>query len=220
MKNLILKPNVSVGPFVFGTEQKEIWKIMKEEFGSERDPIVYRDLPAYESEYYANPKVHLEYKDSKLISVNFIDDIRERYCEIYLGKEKIWPRTEKKFLSMFDKDSFVEIYGSYFHLDSSIAADWEDNTPTLTIGCKGYCAEIVENSRLFNVASAMKKGMSRTECRMLINRSPQVSNDGRTDNYLYGIIKPEVTSLTYDSSDKLIRASQSFPSGDVINIIE
>jgi len=62
--------------------------------------------------------------------------------------------------------------------------------------------------------------MIRTECRMLINRPPKVSNDGRTDNYLYGIIKPEVTSLTYDSNDKLIIVSQSFPNGHVINILE
>ena len=29
MKKLILKPNISVGPFVFGTEQEEVWKIIK-----------------------------------------------------------------------------------------------------------------------------------------------------------------------------------------------
>ena len=98
MKKLFLNPNVSVGPFVFGTEQKEMWKIMKKEFGSERE------LPVFESEDYQNPHVQLEYIDRKLISVTFIDDIRERYCEIYLGKEKIWPRTEKKFLSIFGRD--------------------------------------------------------------------------------------------------------------------
>ena len=36
MHKLILNPNISVGPFVFGVEQKEIWRIMKEEFGSEQ----------------------------------------------------------------------------------------------------------------------------------------------------------------------------------------
>ena len=35
MKKLILNPNVSVGPFVFGTEQEKIWEIIKKEFGSE-----------------------------------------------------------------------------------------------------------------------------------------------------------------------------------------
>ena len=37
MIQLILEPNISVGPFVFGTSQKEIWEIMKNEFNSERE---------------------------------------------------------------------------------------------------------------------------------------------------------------------------------------
>ena len=64
----------------------------------------------------------------------------------------------------------------------------------------------------------MKKGMNRKECRTLMNRTPQVSIDGRTDNYPFGIIKPEVTSLTYDSDDRLIKACQSFPDENIIDI--
>ena len=51
-----------------------------------------------------------------------------------------------------------------------------------------------------------------------MNRTPQVSIDGRTDNYPFGIIKPEVTSLTYDSDDRLIKACQSFPDDNIIDI--
>ena len=188
MRKLVLNPNVSVGPFVFGTEQKEMWKIMKNEFGSERDPLVERSLPAYETEYYANPDVNLSYKDNKLISVTFIDDIRERYCEIYLGKEKIWPRTEKKFLSIFGRDSFVEVYGSYYHTEFSLAVGWDDNPPSLLIGQEGYCSEAVENYQLFDTVLNMKKGMNRNDCRMLINRIPIVSDDGKTDHYPFRLI--------------------------------
>ncbi len=217
MKKLIFKPNVSVGSFVFGTEQEKVWEIMKSEFGSERNPLIDRQLPAYETEYYANPNVHLSYKDSKLISVDFIDDISKRYLEIYLGNEKIWPRTEKKFLSIFGYDSFVDIYGSYYHTDFSLAVGWDDNPPSLLIGQKGYCTEAVENFRLVNAILNMKKGMNRNECRMIINNTPQVSCDGRTDCYPHGIIRPEVTSLTFDSDNKLIKASQTFPNGEVVN---
>ena len=100
MKKLFFNPNVSVGPFVFGTEREDIWKMMKREFGSERD------LPVFETENYQTPYVQLEYINNKLISVSFIDDITRRDCEIYLGKEKIWPRTEKK--------TFVYIWQRFF----------------------------------------------------------------------------------------------------------
>ena len=160
----------------------------------------------------------IEYKDNKLISVSFIDDITKRYCEIYLGKEKIWPRTEKKFLSIFGESAFIEVFGSYYHTELSLTVGWDDNPPSLTIGCKGYSTEIVENYRLFYTALKMKKGMNRKECRTLMNRTPQVSIDGRTDNYPFGIIKPEVTSLTYDSDDRLIKACQSFPDENIIDI--
>ena len=218
MKKFILDPNISVGPFVFDTEQEKIWKMMKKEFGSVRDPIVDRYLPAYESEYYENPNVHLSYKDNKLISIMFIDDISQRYCEIYLGQEKIWPRTEKKFLSIFGRDSFTEVYGSYYHTTLSLIPDWDENPPYLLIGKKGYAAEAAEHLQLFAIVSDMIKGMDRDKCRMLINHTPQVSKDGRTDFYPYGFIKPEVTALTFDSNDKLIRAVQTFTDGDVLNI--
>ncbi len=38
MKKLILNHTISAGPFVFGTEQEEIWKIIKRELGSECNP--------------------------------------------------------------------------------------------------------------------------------------------------------------------------------------
>jgi hypothetical protein len=218
MKKLILNPNISVGPFVFGTEQEEIWKIMKKEFGSERDSIVERSLPAYESEYYDNPNVHLSYKDNKLISIMFIDDIRQRYCEIYLGQEKIWPRTEKKFLSIFGRDSFTEVYGSYYHTTLSLIPEWDENPPYLLIGKKGYAAEAAENYQLFEIAEGMKKMMDRKYCRMLIDRTPQISEDGRTDHYPHGIIRPEIISLTFDSNDKLIKVTKKFPDGYLLNI--
>ena len=220
MHKLILNPNISVGPFVFGVEQKEIWRIMKEEFGSEQNPVVERELPDYESEYYENLNINFEYKDNKLISVMFIDDIRERYCEIYLGNEKIWPRTEKKFLSIFGRDSFVDVYGSYYHTGFSLAVGWDDDPPSLTIGQEGYSAEIVENYKLFDTVSGMEKGMNRNECRAIIGRTPNVSADGRTDTYSHGVIRPEIVSLTFDSDNKLITVTKRFPDGDVLNILD
>ena len=55
MKKFILNPNISVGPFVFGMAREEVWKMMKDEFGTERE------LPTFEREYYTNPNVLLEY---------------------------------------------------------------------------------------------------------------------------------------------------------------
>ena len=52
-----------------------------------------------------------------------------------------------------------------------------------------------------------------------MNRPPEVSRDGKTDNYPYGIIKPELTSLTYDSDDRLIRAQKTFSEEDTIDIL-
>ncbi len=218
MKKLILNPNISVGPFVFGTEQEEVWKIIKREFGSERDPDTERSLPAYEAEYYPIPDILLEFKNKKLLSVSFNDDISHRYCEIYLGNEKIWPRSKKKFFSIFGGESFVDVYGRYFHPQLSIGADWDDDLPSLLIGQEGYSTEMIETYRIFDIVESMTKMMDRKECRMLINRPPQISEDGRTDFYPYGVIKPEVTELTFDSNDKLIRAVQTFTDGDVLNI--
>jgi hypothetical protein len=220
MHKLRLTPNVSVGPFVFGTEQQEMWEIMKNEFGSVRSSIVERNKPSYESEYYANPDIHLDYKDNKLISVNFIDDIRQRYCEIYLEDQKIWPRTERKFLAIFGRDSFIEIYGTYYHTRFSLAVGWDDNPPSLLIGQEGYCTEAVEHFRFYNIVSKMEKGLPRDVCRMTINRAYHVSEDGRSDNYQHGVIKREATSLTFDSDNRLIKAWQSYPDGDVIDILD
>ncbi|MEE3423481.1 MAG: hypothetical protein VZR11_12380 [Succinimonas sp.] len=83
MKKLILNPNISVGPFVFGTEQEEVWKIVKREFCSEHDLDNERSLPAYEAEYCPIPDILLEFKDKKQLSVSFNDDISQRYCEIH-----------------------------------------------------------------------------------------------------------------------------------------
>ena len=218
MKKLILNPNISVGPFVFGTEQEEVWKIVKREFGSERDPKTERSLPAYEAEYYPIPNILLEFKERKLLSVSFNDDISQRYCEIYLGKEKIWPRSKKKFFSIFSMDSFVDVYGRYFHPQLSIGVDWDDDLPSLLIGQPGYSSEMIENYRLFDIAISLKKMTDRKECRRLINRTPQVSEDGRTDYYPFGVIKPEVISLTFDANNKLIKVIKKFPDGYLLNI--
>ena len=148
----------------------------------------------------------------------FIDDIRQRYCEIYLGHEKIWPRTEKKFLSIFGQDSFTEVYGSYYHTTLSLIPEWDENPPYLLIGKKGYAAEAAENYQLFEIAEGMKKMMDRKYCRMLIDRTPQISEDGRTDHYPHGIIRPEIISLTFDSNDKLIKVTKKFPDGYLLNI--
>lgn len=213
MKKLNLMPNVSIGSFVFGTEREEIRKIMKREFGSEPDQPVFDT-----DEDYANPNVQLEFTDEKLISVTFLDDYRNRYCEIYLGKEKIWPRTEKKFFSIFGQDSFVELYGSYYHTAFSLLPDWDENPPSLTIGMEGYCSELVDNLELYNPVSGMKKGMYRDDCRKVINHIYYVSDDGRSDSYQAGVIRPEVTSLTFDSGDNLIRACRTYPDGEAVNI--
>ncbi len=42
--------------------------------------------------------------------------------------------------------------------------------------------------------------------------------DSSTHDYPFGIIKPEVTSLTYDSDDRLIKPCQSFPDENIIDI--
>ena len=218
MKKLILTPNISVGPFVFGTEQEEVWKIIKMEFESERNPKTERSLPAYEAEYYPIPNILLEFKERKLLSVSFNDDISQRYCEIYLGKEKIWPRSKKKFFSIFGAESFVDVYGRYFHPQLSIGVDWDDDLPSLLIGQPGYSTEMIENYRLFDIAIRLKKMTDRKECCRLINRTPQVSEDGRTDCYPFGVIKPEVISLTFDANNKLIKVIKKFPDEYLLNI--
>ncbi len=220
MHKLEFVPNVSVGPFIFGMEQSEVHKIIKGVFKSESEPQVERDLPSYESEYYPNPDIHVEYKNKKLISVFFIDDIRQRYCEIYLNNEKIWPRTKKKFFSIFGQDSFVELYDSFSHNEFSLCPNWENSPPSLVVGQKGYCAELVETQQLVDIVFEMRKGMTRDHCRMLIGRKPEVSADGMTDNYPHGTIKPEIMSLTYGPDNLLLRASHSYPNGHVINIVK
>ena len=107
-------PNISVGPFVFGTEREEVWKMMKNEFGTERE------LPTFEREYYKYPNVFLEFIENKLMSVSFADDYPKRYCDIYFNDERIWPRTQEKFFSIFEGNTFVDVYGSYMSSELSI----------------------------------------------------------------------------------------------------
>ena len=139
MNKFKLNPNISVGPFIFGTKREEVWKMMKLEFGTERE------LPTFEREYYKNPNVLLEYIDDKLVSVSFIDDRNKRYCEIYLNGEKIWPRTQKKFFSIFKENSFVDVYGTYMSPELSVTSEWElDENHSLLLAVKGYCKELIK----------------------------------------------------------------------------
>ena len=100
MNKFNLEPNVSVGPLVFGTQRQEIREIMKDRFDAEVD------LPVFEREYYKTLNVFLEYVDEKLVSVEFVDDRENRTCEIYYQKEKIWPRTKKKFFALLGNETF------------------------------------------------------------------------------------------------------------------
>lgn len=110
------------------------------------------------------------------------------------------------------------MFGSYRHPDLSLAACWDDNPPSLLIAQAGYCAEAIENFKLFNTVSDLKKGMPREVVRKLIKHTPQISDDGRTDHYSLGSIAPEVTSVTFDSNDNLIKITKKFTSGNKLNI--
>ncbi len=219
MYKLQLVPNVSVGPFVFGMEQAEVHAMMKREFGSEQDPLVERRFPVYESEYYDNLNVRLEYKEGKLITVYFIDNIKERFIEIHFGGVKIWPRTKKKFASIFGRDIFEDDLGVLYHKEYSLIAGWDGQINKLIVGQEGYCAEMLESIQLFFAASSLSKGMSRSECRKLMERQPEISDDGRTDIYRHGFIEPDVISLAYDPDDLLLTVTQLLPDGQVVNLV-
>ncbi len=117
----------------------------------------------------------------------FIDNIRERSIEIYFGGVKIWPRTEKKFLSIFGKDSFEEICW-FFHIDFSLSPDWSENPPSLIVGQECYCVELVEGRQIADIVMGMKKGMSRSGSRKLLECQMEISDDCRTDIYRHGVI--------------------------------
>ncbi len=129
----------------FGTERTEVWKIMKWEFGTERDQ------PVYDFEYYPDLNLQLYYFKERLISANFINENDEHGCEIYLAGQKIWPFSHKKFFSLFGEEAFVENLAIYDHAELSISAGWEDEVPTLLLAGRGYCAEHIENMRINNV---------------------------------------------------------------------
>lgn len=205
MKKFILNPNISVGPFVFGMEREEVWKMMKDKFGTERE------LPTFEREYYTNPNVLLEYIDNKLVSVSFVDDRYRRYCEIYLNGEKIWPRTQKKFFSIFGEHSFVDVYGEYMSSELSIATEWElDGRHNLLLAITGYSKEMIECFQFFGIILELKKGMERDKVRKLIGRTPKISNDGRTDCYPQGFYSPEETFITYDANNRLVKITKKY----------
>lgn len=160
MRKLLFVPDTSVGPFVFGARQSDVRKLMKIAFDSECQQPMRRKPPAYELEYYANPDVILGYKDSKLISVDFIDDRRERFCEIYLEKEKIWPRTENKFLSIFGDEAFINMYDTYYHAAYSLAVTWKYKPSSLLVGQ----ADFSETIELF--ANSLHLWSSAKSCSM------------------------------------------------------
>ena len=221
MKKLILNPNISVGHFMFGADREQILEIIKKEFNTDCEPITDCHSPTYHTEYFENPDIYLEYKDNKLVSVKFYNHPKLRYCEVYLGNEKIWPRTEKKFLSIFGREAFTEIGSAYCHTQLSLKALWQEKPAELIAGAEGYCAEIIQNFRyLITSIEDLDRGMSRNECRRLMKNPPQFSEDGRTDCYSCGVFQPRVTSLTYDADDKLMAASHTYPDGSVLHMLK
>ncbi len=207
-------PNISVGPFVFGTEREEVWKMMKNEFGTERE------LPTFEREYYKYPNVFLEFIENKLMSVSFADDYPKRYCDIYFNDERIWPRTQEKFFSIFEGNTFVDVYGSYMSSELSITTAWEDGHQSLLLAKTGYCKELIESYQLFGIVLHLKKGMGRDEVRKIVGRIPEVVDAGDTDCYPIGIYSPEETFLTYDVNDKLVKIIKKFNDEGIIKVLE
>ncbi len=207
-------PNASIGSFVFGMRREEVWKIMKTEFGSERDPIASDG----DSDSFLYPNLDFEYFNNKLISVAVVDDINKRYCEVYLRKEKIWPRTERKIMSMFGRDSFTDIYSTYYHTELSMVFSWDDNPKCLLLAQKGYCTEYVESFQFYELLHVLKKGCDRQEVRKILQKPYHVSADGRTDCYHYGFLSPKDVTVLFDDDDRLLNVNLKFYDGTDIDI--
>ncbi len=209
MNKFNLEPNVSVGPLVFGTQRQEIREIMKDRFDAEVD------LPVFEREYYKTLNVFLEYVDEKLVSVEFVDDRENRTCEIYYQKERIWPRTKKKFFALLGNETFDDVFGVLMCRNLSLNVDWEPGEPpSLLVAQGGYCGELIDCYSLVTKVLDLKKGMDRENVRDILCFTPQISDDSRTDIYALGVYSPEVTFLTYDENDKLIKIVKKYNSGN------
>ncbi len=207
-------PNVSVGPFVFGMVRKDIWKIMQTKFGSEREHVVFDDL----GDCYLYPNFQFEYCDNQLISINILDDINKRYCDVYLGEEKIWPRTERKIMSMFGRDSFTDIYSTYYHTELSMVFRWYDNPKSLLLAQKGYCTEYVESFQFFELLHVLKIGSKRQDVRRTLKKKFRVSGNGRTDCYHYGFLSPKDVTVLFDDEDRLLNVNMKFHDGTDIDL--
>ena len=219
VRKLQLEPNVSVGPFVFGMDQAEVRRIMKTDFGSEPDPGTDRNIPGYATDLYDEPEVRFEYLGGKLIAVSFAQEVSQSGIEIYLDKVKIWPLAEYQFVPLFGRAALAEQAETFYHFGYSLSVDWTEDHPSLVIGREGYSSEAFESVSLFRTVIRLKKGMTRDECRKLMERDPEVSPNGRSDRYPHGTIRPEIYCLTYDPGDRLIQTSHQFPGAEAVKMI-
>ena len=62
--------------------------------------------------------------------------------------------------------------------------------------------------------------MARSQCRMIINRNSIFSDDGKTDCYPHGVIRPEVKFPTFDDYARLIGVAKEFPDKKILKITE
>ncbi len=211
--SLDLDPGISVGPLKFGTDREEICKIIKKEYGCDREILEeYRD-------FYESLDLLLDFNDNKLERAQFIADPHNKACEIKFNGEKIWPRTRKKFFSIFEKYNFAVFFECYTNADLDIGAQWVDNPPTFAASEKGYGATWIETMRLTKVTLSLKKGMKRSEIRSLIKLEPTISDDGCTDIFHDDKYLTTYIHLTYNTDGILVSGFEHFPDDKKIDIV-
>ncbi len=214
VKQLILNPTIALGPLVFDSPRDEIWQIMKKEFNCKA-----QDWDA-ESEYYEEYDLEFEYYNDRLIALTTNCDAGEHFVEVWWHNRKIWPATFGDFFTDFKIQDFVDVCGTIYNPNLSLAVEFDHEFSTIILGNRNYCAEIVENFKLSEAMEKLAVGMSRDEVRQQLNFEYRRCDDQRMDCYAQGLYLPEETFLTYDPQDKLTEVVKRFPNGKTYSILK
>ena len=171
-------PNKSIGDLKFNMSRDEARKAMGDA----------KYLPPYKGsdDIYADDRLRLGYDhDGLLESVVFLGNDKGFFEVHYKGKV-IYPKYEKHFFRIFDKNIFKSYEESTYQSNElNGCLSWnKDIGHSFCVGREGYCDKFDEQQLLINLYQKLKQGMSRDETRRIFKEKiDKLVVRGQTDIY-------------------------------------
>ena len=173
-------PNKSIGDLKFNMTRDEARKAMGD--------AKYTPWFVGKSDIYTDYSIRLDYdSDGLLEAVEFLG-IEKGIFEVQYKGKVIYPKYEKHFFRIFDKNIFKsDTYeeSSYQCNELNISVTWsKDIGPTFGVAREHYWDESDKDCLLIHLSYKLKQGMSRDETRRILkDMSDKLVIRGQTDIY-------------------------------------